>query len=175
MDGGPSGYRTEQAMSAMMAARASLLEADPELADDEPELIRLVENQTGDAMDVLRRTARAVGVAEARAKSCREMIDQLEARRDRYERRRELLRAILLDAMRTLALPRLEAPDFTATRKATPPGPIVTDESLLPDRFFRITRTPSKTLLREAMVVDGEDVPGAAMSNGGETVSIRRT
>ena len=48
----------------------------------------------------------------------------------------------------------------------------IVDEGLLPEEFFRITKTPNKTLIGEKLKA-GEDVPGAQLSNGGESLTIR--
>jgi hypothetical protein len=47
----------------------------------------------------------------------------------------------------------------------------ITDEDAIPDAYCRIKREPSKTLIKEALL-DGEEVPGAVLDNGGETIRI---
>ncbi len=56
--------------------------------------------------------------------------------------------------------------------KWNPPKPIVTDESKLPDRFFKIKKELSKSLVNQA-IKDGEQLEGVALDNG--SYSLTRT
>lgn len=56
--------------------------------------------------------------------------------------------------------------------KKVPRGVIVTDESKLPEQFFRIERKLDKKALNEA-VKGGEQIDGATLDNGGYTLMIR--
>lgn len=54
-----------------------------------------------------------------------------------------------------------------------PQSVIVTDESLIPDKYFKIEKKLDKTKLNEA-VKGGALVNGVTLDNGGETVIIRK-
>lgn len=56
--------------------------------------------------------------------------------------------------------------------KQVPPKPIVTDESKLPERFFRIEKKVNKTAINEA-IKNGEEIEGVTMDNGGLTIAIK--
>jgi hypothetical protein len=56
--------------------------------------------------------------------------------------------------------------------KALPPSVIVVNEAELPDEFVKIERKPNKTAIGNALKA-GMQVPGASLSNGGETIQIR--
>ena len=70
-------------------------------------------------------------------------------------------------------LRKLELPTATLSIKAVPAKAEITDEALLPSKFFK-AQDPK---LDKKAVLDAlkakEDVPGAVLSNGGETLSIR--
>lgn len=61
---------------------------------------------------------------------------------------------------------------FNLTIKKVPPKPIVTDESKVPDYFFKVERKLDKAALNKA-VKEGREIEGVAMDNGGMTVSIK--
>ncbi len=56
--------------------------------------------------------------------------------------------------------------------KKVPIGVIVTDESKIPDQFFKIEKKLDKKALNEA-VKGGEQIDGATLDNGGYTIMIR--
>jgi len=56
--------------------------------------------------------------------------------------------------------------------KKVPIGVIVTDESKIPDQFFKIEKKLDKKALNEA-VKGGEEIDGATLDNGGYTIMIR--
>ena len=170
----PSPFRIEQAMSTLMQARDALLQADPELVEDEAELLRLLEggDEGRDALAILRRLVRAAILAGNRAEAVAEMQARLEARHDRYSRREESLRDAVLAALQALDIKRLEEADFTVFRRAGPPRVVITDEAQLPDDFVRVTREPNKLALRETLI-EGEIIDGAMLGNGADVLTIK--
>lgn len=56
--------------------------------------------------------------------------------------------------------------------KKIPRGVIVTDETKIPEQFFKIERKLDKKTLNEA-VKGGETIDGATLDNGGYTLMIR--
>ena len=71
-------------------------------------------------------------------------------------------------------LKKLELPQATISRKPTPAKALILDEAAIPARFWK----PSDPKLDKKAVLDalkaGEAVPGTSLSNGGETIAIRR-
>ena len=55
---------------------------------------------------------------------------------------------------------------------ATQPAVVIFDETALPESCVRVKREPNKTEIRK-MLSEGQSVPGAALSNGGETLTVR--
>lgn len=56
--------------------------------------------------------------------------------------------------------------------RSVPRKLIVTDETKLPDKFFKIERTLKKAELNKAFQ-DGEELEGVTLDNGGITLAIR--
>jgi hypothetical protein len=75
--------------------------------------------------------------------------------------------------MNAIELRKLEQADFTASIRAVPPRVEIDDETLLPDDLCKMVRQPDKAAIKEALAKG--HVAGARMTNGGETLSIRKT
>ena len=113
-------------MSTLMQRRQALMDADPELVNDETELVRLLgEDDGADALDVIRRLVRATITLNLRAIEADHLMERLSARKARYDRRASYLRDTILAAMQALELDRLPMVDATVSRakvSAVPPG-----------------------------------------------------
>lgn len=100
-------------------------------------------------------------------------IKELQTRKGRMEKSIESRRGIILMAMDRAGLHTIRSPLGTMTARPTPPKTTITDEALIPARFWK----PSDPKLDRAAVAEalkaGEAVPGAALSNGGLTLSVR--
>jgi hypothetical protein len=97
----------------------------------------------------------------------------MRARIGRLEARTERKRALAAEVMREAGLPRLVAPDFTASARPSTPTLIVTDEGAIPPGFW--APQPPRLNRQEliAALKAGTAVPGAGLSNGGSTLSVR--
>jgi hypothetical protein len=49
---------------------------------------------------------------------------------------------------------------------------IIVDESAIVDEYMVIKKEPNKTAIKKALK-EGKNVPGAVLSNGGETIMVR--
>lgn len=100
-------------------------------------------------------------------------IDELQTRKGRMEKSIDSRRGIILMAMDKAGLQTIKSPLGTMTARPTPPKATITDEALIPAKFWK----PSDPKLDRAAVAEalkaGEAVPGAALSNGGVSLSIR--
>ena len=108
----------------------------------------------------------------AAMKGLNEMIDGLKARKDRIEARIGHYRTALAAAMEQAGKKKVEHPAVTLSLRATGASVIVTDEALIPAKFF-IASDPklSKKALGEALKAK-ETVPGATLSNGGTSLTL---
>lgn len=101
------------------------------------------------------------------------MIASLKDRGERLEKQRDNLRSLLGVAMEVGCLKRLETPLATASLRAVPPKAEIINEAVIPARFWK----KQEPKLDKKAVLDAlkakEPVPGATLSNGGMTVSIK--
>lgn len=139
--------------------------------ESDPDFATLVESEC-DALERLKRMLRAARYAEANAKAVKEMETEMKERRQRFEGKAETLRAIVKQAMEQIDLPKLEAPDFTASLTATRPAVVIEDEEAIPTQLCIIKRMPDKTAIKRA-IEQGEAIPGASLSPAGHTLTVR--
>ena len=100
-------------------------------------------------------------------------IKELQVRKGRMEKSVETRRNVILMAMDKAGLHTIRSPLGTMTARPTPPKLVVNDEAAIPARFFR-PQDPKldKPALLQALTA-GEAVPGATISNGGISLSVR--
>lgn len=168
----PSAFQLEQAMSALMSARARLLAEDPDLAGDEAALAALLGAETDDAMEMVHRLLRAAVHAADMARAASERARTISERAARYDRRHEALRAAAFAAMDALEMRKIELPDLTATVRAGTARAVITDESVIPAEYTRTKIEPNKSAILADLKV-GVVIPGAELSNGLPSLAIR--
>ena len=153
-------------------AATALLEADPQMRDDDTLFLDMLDGGGGDALDLLRAALRASLDADAQARACKGRMAQLAERQRRHEARAEALQGAVHQAMRDLGLPRLRDPEFTASRREGNERVEITNIELLPDPYVRTRREPDKAALLPALKA-GEDVTGAILVKGEETLTVK--
>lgn len=101
--------------------------------------------------------------------------ESLGARADRIKRRIDTRRALICSALEIAELQSLETPTGKVSISKVAAKPIIQDEAEIPARFWK-PNAPSldKKALSEALKA-GEAIPGATLSNGSRTVTIRRS
>lgn len=100
-------------------------------------------------------------------------IAEFQVRKGRMEKSVETRRNIILMAMEKAGLGTIKSPLGTMSARPTPKQAVITDEALIPAKFWKpqdpkLDRGELASCLRS-----GEIVPGASLSNGGITLSIR--
>jgi hypothetical protein len=155
-----------QALEALKAALALEIENDPDflldLAEGETSLLEILDAMLeADAMDE--------GLIDGAAVAAAKMAD----RKERFTKRRAARRVIIEQALVILERNKLERPCATVSMANRAPQVIVTDESALPSQFFKSVPTLDKKALKAALDA-GEAVPGATLSNGSASLTIRR-
>lgn len=171
----PSPRRIYEATLALAAARDRLLAEDPDLESDQRLFHDMVEGEAeGDPFAVLDQVIRAAIEADAMAEAAKVRADAMLARAARFAKRRDALRGIAFAALDSLGIKRHERPDFTASVRAGVPSVTITDESAIPETYWRMTRTPDKGLIR-ADLKSGVPVPGAELSNAAPSLAIKTT
>ena len=100
-------------------------------------------------------------------------IDHLQERMHRIEHRAEKKRAVVTAIMERAEIKKLAEPDFTAALRAVPPSLLVTDETQIPEPFWK--PQPPKLDKRGVLAAlsAGRTVPGAQLGNGGTTLTVR--
>ena len=175
MTDAPSPFRIEQAMSALLSARARLLAEDPDIESDERLYADMLEGQSeGDPFDVLDRVIRAAIHAGSMADAAKRRADEISARAARYARRRDNLRAAAFAALDALGIRKHERPDFVASVRAGTASVQITDETKLAQEYVRWSMAPDKAAIAAALKA-GEAVDGAELSNGMPSLAIKGT
>lgn len=155
------------------AARVLLATYADVLAGDEQAVADMVEGET-DLHSAIAIAADRIAENDALVDAIKSRADALGVRRKRLEAQSDLLRSAIGVAMEVATIKRLQLSEATITLKATPVSAIVMDEAAIPARFWK----PQEPKLDKRAVLDAlkakEAVPGAALSNGGSTVQIRR-
>lgn len=143
------------------------------LADDEQALIDTLDGVSdfdGQALAVLR----SAEDDEMLVTGIKERIDQLRSRAERLTARAAAKREAVLFAMIETGRKKIEAPDCTVSVRATPASVVITDETAIPDDYLK-PQPPKvdKAAIRDALK-QGASIPGAMLSNGGQSLGIRR-
>lgn len=162
-----------QTFSQEIATAALVVKAlqDAGIGPDDPDYETLIESEC-DALERLKRMLRAARMTEANAKALKEMEAEMKERRQRFDNKAETLRAIVKQAMQTLNLPKIEAPDLTASLTSTRPSVVIEDEAAIPPQLCKVVRSPDKTAIKAALE-QGEAVPGASLSAPSQTLTVR--
>ena len=156
-------------MSALMSARQRLIDADPELAQDEAALADMLQ---GDGLDMLDAVLRGAVHARDMAEAADTRAKAISARRDRYKARSEALRQAAFAAMDALGMRKRELPDMTVSIAAGKPALLITDQAQIPADFMRVTTEPDRSAITKALQ-EGQDVPGAVLTNSLPTLTVR--
>ncbi|WP_336488330.1 siphovirus Gp157 family protein [Methylobacterium nigriterrae] len=137
---------------------------------EDPDFATLLEAEC-DVVERVRRIVRAARFTEAQSKALGEMQADMRERRARLDSKAESLRRAALWALQEMGLPKLQAPDFTASIGHGRPKIVVTDEAALPDPYFRTKREVDKAALLSAL--QGGPVLGAELANPEPIMTIR--
>ena len=161
--------RQAQAVQQLLAAVKDIIGDDEEFAAD------VIEGQT-DFVEIVNLLVAQEGEDNAMIAGIQTYIDKLTHRAVNINARIERRRNALLSAFQTAGIKgSLRCPLATVGLRSTPQKVITTDEPKIPDEFWK-PRDPTldKKALLNALKA-GRAIPGAALSNGGVTISIRTT
>jgi len=165
----------ERELSRQMAAAQSLRDTIGAVFSDDAELIRdTIECETG-LHEAISSVMALIREDEIQLAGIAALLKSLESREARLCARVERCREAILQAMTIGEIKTMTLPDATITVRAVSPGVEIIDEAAIPAEFWK-PRDPvlDKTRVRDALK-GGIAVPGAAMGNGGITLSIRRS
>lgn len=141
-----------------------------DLFEDEEAWLLSLESET-DMNSLLTQIIRRIEDSKALVIGTKDRAEELAARRKRFEDRIESLRDLAFKIMDAADIAKLELPEVTLSIRNVAPSVVITDESSLPDIACKFERKPDKTKIKELLATGL--VAGAAMTNGGKTLSIR--
>lgn len=163
----PNGWRLEQAMSSFQSARDRM-----SVQSDDDTLAELMATET-DVMKLLHATIRAAMEADAMADMAKARLADLAERKKRYENRRDNLRGVAFAVMDALEEKKVEAADFTASIGKPRAGLIVTDETEIPDEYWKVERKLDRAKLSDDVLKNGLVITGAMVANGIPSLTLR--
>lgn len=100
------------------------------------------------------------------------MMASLKDRGERFEKQRDRIREAIAVAMEAGQIKRLELPIGTISLRAVPPSVQVIDEAAIPTRYWKPQEPKlDKRALLAALKADAS-IPGALLSNGGQTIQV---
>lgn len=146
--------------------------AHPELIEDDEAWLASLESETR-FEELVTQLVRRIDDSKALAEGTAGRLTELQERKARMLHRMESLRNLLFKLMESAELAKLELPEATITiRKGTPQLVGEADPSALPDELCKISRSPDRTAIKDALKT-GKEVPGFSLSNATPSLSIR--
>lgn len=156
-------------------AARELVETLRQLGREDDDAIDLSLESETDFKEAVAWALRQVREAEMMAGAIETRRAALEARQRRYQARSERMRDAIRDAIEIAGVTApIATPEGTVSVRSTGPKLIITDEDALPAamRPETVVRRVDRAAIMRALKA-GEAVPGAVLSNGGQTLQIR--
>lgn len=149
---------------------ANLAISYPDMVEDDWSLALASET---DLDEMLTKLVRMIDDARALSEGTEGRLKELKERQDRFDRRIEAYRALILKLMTAANVRKLEMPEATLSIRPAQLRVIgEPDAEALPDDLVKIERRPDKAAIKNELLA-GYPVPGCHLSNGGETLTIR--
>ena len=156
------------------AARSLLANIRDVIGDDDEMIVTAVEGETS-LIEAISAGVDRIAELEAHCEALDTHAKAITERRSRFEAQASRIKAAIHVAMGQAELRKLELPQATLSVRAVQPKVDVIDESSIPAKFWK----PQEPKLDRRAVLDAlkskERVPGAMLSNGGETLAIKST
>lgn len=151
---------------------AALMDEYPELAQDETLRADMLDGST-DIEAILRRLLFSAMEAKSMAFALKVRIDDLCARKARFDRQEEAFRSLIQSVLDQAQLPKYTLPEATLSISRRPPAPVITNEDALPHELCQWNRSPDMEKITAAVGNGGAMPPGVSMSNGKSVLTIR--
>lgn len=165
------GLEARSEMRILDTLKANLTVHDEELED--PDLMMILAEGETSLLELLDRMLEADLYDDGLIAALKLNKDTLAVRLHRLQERRQSRRSILEQALILLERKSLERPTATITLSERAPSLVVEEEAQVPARFFDLKPVLNRRLAKEALDA-GESVPGARLSNGSITLTVRR-
>lgn len=142
--------------------------------DDDAQLLQdTIEGET-DLFEIMDKIIGALDEDQLLIDGIKERQSELSERKSRLERRIELRRGLIETAMQIAELKTLQRPLATLSMTQRGPALQVTDETLIPARFWKVGKPIlDKAALKEELG-GGAPIPGAELTNGCASLTLRR-
>jgi hypothetical protein len=150
---------------------AKLIDANPELGEDDELRFNMIEGETN-AYRVIQRALEQRQEAEMLAGAIGARIVEMSARQGRYARKSEAMKALIKSIMKVANLPRLTLPDASLSILAPRQSVGIEDLDAIPQGYFRIKKEADKAAIKQALE-SGQEVPGAILVLGSEGLRIQ--
>jgi len=150
---------------------ADLLAAYPELAEDEELRADMIEGSTA-AFDVLTRLVNIERDADSMSKAVAGRISDLQARKQRAEKRRDMARTLMLRVMHAAGIRKAPLVEATVSVSKRRDSVEIVEEAKLPRDCVKVTVAPDKTAIK-ARLDAGQAVPGARLKVGEPMITVR--
>lgn len=158
-------------MRILGALRATLAVHHEEL--DDPDLMLLLADGQTNLLEAIDAMIEVDQHDDALITALKSVKDTMAVRLHRLQERKTSRRTILEQALLLLERKSLERPLATLSLADRPPSLVVEEEAQIPARFFDLKPSLNRRLAKEALEA-GEEVPGARLSNGALTLTVRR-
>lgn len=155
------------------SAAVAIIEATRDLLGDDADMIATTVEGETNLHEAIAAAVRRLAELEALSDGIDLLAGALSVRKERFSKQRQSIREAIAVAMEAAELRKLELPLATVSLTATAPKVIVSDESAIPTNWMKAQ--PPK-LDKEAItkaLKDGATIPGATLSNGGQTIALR--
>jgi hypothetical protein len=123
--------------------------------------------------ELLDAVLRAAVEAEDMADMGKRRAEEVKARSDRYKAKADNLRSCAFAAMVELDIKKRELPDLTASIRQNAPRLVITDETLIPDLYWRNPPPVIDKASLGSVIKGGATIPGAELSNALPSLSIK--
>ena len=154
---------------AAKALRANLKDI---IAGDETLAADMVEGETS-INEAIHAAVALVSQDETHIKAIDEHIKALEGRKHRLSERAKMTRTAIAAAMDQAGKKKVDTALGTVSVRSIPPSVQVTEEAEIPTEFWK---QPEPKLDKKALLAalkDKQTIPGATLSNGGQTIAIK--
>lgn len=156
------------------AARTLVLNLKDILANDEDATLATIEGET-QLFEAIDEAVARIRDLETLQDAIKDRVGSLKQRADRYATQEERIRTCLAVALEMVDIKKLERPEATISLSKVAPKVVVINETDIPARYWK---QPDPVLDKKALLSALKDkdasIPGAQLSNGGTTITIRK-
>lgn len=161
----------EQDADALRLTIEDLIRRYPEIAEDEVLRADMLDGETT-INDVLTDLIRMGEDARAMRDATKTQQENLKSRAERFDRRLEFTRSLMMSIMNAADLRKKELPEATVYLRNNPQQIIGdVDPAKLPDDLVKIERKADRAKVKEALK-SGRDLPGLLLSNAPPSIVV---